>query len=228
MLQGNTLREDLSMQISFKKGHEHSFIIEPEKDHRSPLSFSHAQLKGVIAEARSYAERKAKEAQMWGKERTSLALRRMTSPAPPHRLAGVSGLGRSSSEVIRITSTRNLGASDTKPDETKPNPDTAEEEVGSAESKKEVIDLGHKKGGKDREKIALQMGIIAAKQHSHKLEEALKAQADQPDADGSGRKASPLYEQRSAATKELMEKELPALETLLALQGEDQPVMMLM
>ena len=37
-----------------------------------------------------------------------------------------------------------------------------------------------------------------------------------------------MYEQRSAATKELMDKELPALETLLALQGEDRPVMMLM
>ena len=88
--------------------------------------------------------------------------------------------------------------------------------------------MGHKKGNKDREKIALQMGIIAAKQHSHKLEKALEAQADQPDADGSGRKASPLYEQRSAATKELMEKELPALETFLALQGEDHPGTMLM
>ena len=66
MLQGNTLCEDLSIQISFKKGHEHSFTIEPEKDHRFSLSFSHAQLKGVIAKARSYAEEKAEEVQMYG------------------------------------------------------------------------------------------------------------------------------------------------------------------
>ena len=29
---------------------------------------------------------------MWGKERTSLALRRMTNPAAPHKLKGVTGL----------------------------------------------------------------------------------------------------------------------------------------
>ena len=110
----------------------------------------------------------------------------------------------------------NPNASDTKLDEAKPNPKSTEEEVGSQESKKEVIDLGHKKGNKDREELALQMGLIAAKQHSHKLEGALQAQSSQPDADGSDRKTGPLYEQRSAATKELMEKELPALETLLA------------
>ena len=88
---------------------------------------------------------------MWGKERTSLALRRMTNPAPPHKLKGLTGLGRSASEIIRSTSICNPNASDTKLDEAKPNPKSTEEEVGSQESKKEVIDLGHKKGNKDRE-----------------------------------------------------------------------------
>ena len=166
---------------------------------------------------------------MWGrKERTSLALRRMNNPAQPHKLKGLVGLGRIAKEIIRSTSICNPNASDTKLDEAKPNPKSTEEEVGSQESEKEVIDLGHRKGNKDREKIALQMGLIAAKQHSHKLVEALQAQAGQPDADGNGRKTGPLYAQRSAATEELMEKELPALETLLSLQGIDHPAMMLM
>ena len=67
------------------------------------------------------------------------------------------------------------------------------EEVGSSELKKEEIDLEHKKGNRDQEKIALQMGIVAAKQHSHKLEAALKqAQADRPVADAGNLKVSPM------------------------------------
>ena len=115
---------------------------------------------------------------MWGKERTSLALRRANNPARPHNLKGLVGLGQSASEIIRTTSICNPNASDTKLDEATPNPKSTEKEVGSQESEKEVIDLGHRKGNKDREELALQMGIIAAKQHSHKLVEVLHQQRD--------------------------------------------------
>ena len=113
------------------------------------------------------------------------------NPARPHNLKGLVGLGQSASEIIRTTSICNPNASDTKLDEATPNPKLTEKEVGSQESEKEVIDLGHRKGNKDQEELALQMGLIAAKQHSHKLVEALQAQAGQPDADGSGRKTGP-------------------------------------
>ena len=151
-------------------------------------------------------------------------------PPSPHSLSKASELGRHSWAGIRITSPCNPNASDTKPDETKNDPEATVEAVGSSELKKEEIDLGQKRGNTDREKIALQMGTIAAKQHSHKLEAALKqAQADRPDADADDLKVSPMYdEQRSAATKELTDKELPALETLLALQDEDNPAMVRM
>ena len=96
MLQGSTLCEDLSMKICFQKGGSHYFTIEPEKDRRFPLSFSHAQLKGVIAKARSWATESrgaAKGVHMWGKERTSLALRRVNNPAQPHNLKRACGTG---------------------------------------------------------------------------------------------------------------------------------------
>ena len=107
VLQGNTLCEDLSMKICFQKGGSHYFTIEPEKDRRFPLSFSHAQLKGVIAKARNWAiepRGAGKGVHMGGKERPSLVLRRVNNPALPHNPKGLVGLGRSASEIIRATS----------------------------------------------------------------------------------------------------------------------------
>ena len=40
LLQGNTLCEDLSTQICFRKGQDHSFTIEPEQNRPPPVIFT--------------------------------------------------------------------------------------------------------------------------------------------------------------------------------------------